>query len=193
MMRRIGQSVLCICLAVLAARAQNFEFKFDAKLQQRSLSNGVIHTTLQLRPDGIFQLSEIDQIQNGGTWKAPAGQATSPISFNLDGMTYDSATHYKLISQHAPPHSAVAAQQIIVLEDLESRVRVRIELDLYAGRLVLRHHISVTNLQQSSVFAQAANLMPYRFSTDAQTFKLRSHSSLPRLFSPHRRRRTART
>jgi alpha-galactosidase len=171
-MRRIGQAVLCMCVVAFAARAQTFDLKFDAKQQQWSLSNGVIHTTLQLTPDGTFQLNEIDQVQNGTVWRAPIGQASSPISFNLDGTIFDSTTHYKLISQRAPKPSAAAAQQIIVLEDLEGKARIRIELDLYAGHPVLRHRISVTNLQQSSVFAQATNLMPYRFSADAQTFRL---------------------
>jgi alpha-galactosidase len=172
-MRKIGLAVLAACWSISAARAATFDFKFNAKQQSWNLSNGVIHVALQLSPDGLLQFTELDQLPNGVRWNAPTNQASSPISFTLDGKAYDSHTPFKLISQHAPPPSINSAQQIIVLQDLQGKVQIRLELDMYAGQSVLRHRVSVTNLEQNNVFAQAADLMPYSFTADAQIFQLR--------------------
>jgi alpha-galactosidase len=176
-MRRIGLAVLAACLSLAlslsAASAATFDFKFNAKQKTWNLSNGVIHAALQLSADGLLQFTELDQLPDGVHWSAPANQASSPISFTLDGTVYDSHTPFKLISQHAPAPSINSAQQIIVLQDLQGKVQIRLELDMYAGQSVLRHRVSVTNLEQSNVFAQAADLVPYSFTADAQTFQLR--------------------
>jgi alpha-galactosidase len=170
--RRIGFSALSTCFVAFAASGP-FQFSFDQKQSQWSLSNGVIHAEFQLTPHGIFQVNEINHLQNGVSWKAAPQDASSPISINLDGTVYDSKTHFKLISQRVVTPSAMEAQQIIVLQDFQGKVRIRLELDMYAGQPVLRHRVSVTNLEQSVVYAQAADLAPYSFSADAETFQLR--------------------
>jgi len=87
---------------------------------------------LQLTADGIFQITEIDQHAEWRGVESGRGTGTSPISFQVDGTAYEGRRIFKLISQHWQTSSAATAQQFIVLEDLAGKVRVRIELDMYA-------------------------------------------------------------
>lgn len=170
-MRTLIFGVLAALFASAPARAE-FTFSFDSDTQRWDLSNGVIHAVFQLGPDGKFQFQQIDDLRNGGVWKASDTQPSSPIHVRFDSTTYDAITPFRMVNQHVETPDANAARQVIVLKDLKETVKIQLDLEMYTGQPVLRHHVSVTNMKPQQAYARLADLLPYSFAADGQAYKV---------------------
>ena len=155
----------------LCSSAADLNFAFDANQLRWDLSNGVIHAVFQMDSAGRFGLAEIDHLQSGVTWRAPQEQTTSPIRVKLGENTYDSSTVFRLLGHHVESPDANTSRQVILLQDLQGTVRIRLDLDLSVDQPVLRYHTSITNLG-SDAFAVMADMAPFSFSADAQNLWL---------------------
>jgi len=171
-MRTLG--FVCFLTLGVGGRAQTADFHFDFNPDQLQweLSNGVIHSAFQLDAAGRFRLIQIDHLQNGVVWKAPAAGISSPIRARLGSTTYNGDTIFKLLDQHVESPSANISRQVIVLQDLQNTAKIRLDLEMYANQPVLRYHTSITNLLPHRVFANMADLAPWIFSPDADSFRL---------------------
>jgi alpha-galactosidase len=167
---------LLVCLSCVAWTASpaggGFSFQFNSSNHQWDLSNGVIHSVFRIGPDAKFVLVEIDHIPSGQIWKAADGEASSPISVRLGSATYNADTPVRLLDQHVENPDAKTARQVIVLADLGGSVQITLQLEMYSGQPVLRHRVAITNLGFKSLFARAADVVPYSFAADAQTYNL---------------------
>lgn len=168
------QRLVCLAVLAVAGAAQNAGFHFDFNSDQLrwDLSNGVVHASFQMDAAGHFGLGEIDHLQSGVTWRAPDAAGSSPIRVRLGSTLYDANTSFKLIAQYAEASDANTSRQVIVLQDLKNTAQFRVELEMYANQPVLRHHVSVTNLAGHTQYATLADMVPYAFSPDAQSFRL---------------------
>jgi alpha-galactosidase len=164
--------LLLAATGVVSAANSTFNFSFNQQSRTWDLSNGVVHGAFQMTADGRFQLSEMDHLASGVKWQAAAGQPSSPVRVRVGGVTYDGTTQYKLISQRTQQIDSKTERQVIVLHDLKGQVRIQVELEMSAGQPVIRHHISVSNLSFRTVRAEIADMLPYSFAPDAQTFRV---------------------
>jgi alpha-galactosidase len=159
--------VLCV-----RASAAGFNFVYDSNQLRWDLSNDVIHAAFQLDSSGRFGLLEMDHLANGVTWKSPAHAPASPIRARLGATTYDSTTSYKLLSQSVESPDANTQRQVILLQDLKGTADIRLDLEMTVNQPVLRYRTSLTNLGSRTAYATLADLLPWNFSADAQTFRL---------------------
>ena len=171
-MRTLAFGLVAAITGGLPANAGDFSFVFDGNQLRWDLSNGVIHSAFQLDSAGRFGLIQIDHLQNGVVWKAPASQISSPIRAKLGRNTYDSNTFYKLLNQHVDSPDANSQRQVIILEDLKGTATIRLELEMYANQPVLRYRTSITNIGLHTADATLADMAPFSFAADAQTFRL---------------------
>src|SRR5579863_1506823 len=149
-----------------------FVYRFDPHAQRWDLSNGVIHSAFQLGPDGKFTLVEIDHIPSRTVWQAANGQASSPISLRLGATSYDANTPYSLVEQHVETPSPKARRQVIELEDLARTALIQVQLEMYEGQPVLRHRVGISNVSLKPAYVSSADLAPYSFAADAQSYDL---------------------
>jgi alpha-galactosidase len=165
---------LLVALAVLAAPAvaAEFSFKFDAEHPRWDVSNGLVRASFSLTERKTFELAGFVDLTNSREWKPPAGTPVSPINFRFDRTVYNSATTFELVKHSVERPNEKHAQQIIVLKDTQDTVRVRLEINLYAGHPVIRQNITVTNLRGKTVFARAADMLPYDFAAQDISYRL---------------------
>jgi hypothetical protein len=162
---------LCAAALFPSAKAE-VTINFDANSTHWDLSNNVIHAVFQVGPDGRFGLNRVEHLASGNVWKAPEGQASSPVRLQLGTSIYEASTPFRLIDQRVEAVPTNGKRQVIILEDLRTTVRIRVDLELYEGQPVLRHRVAATNLTGDTVYAQTADLLPYAFAPDAGSLQL---------------------
>lgn len=170
--RRLILVLAAVLVSAPESAPSQFAFSYDPSAQQWDLSNGLIRSIFRVTPDSRFTLVELDDISSGQSWRAAEGEASSPISVRLGSMNYDAATLVRLVEQHVETPDANTQRQVILLEDLGRSAQIRLQLEMYAGQPVLRHQVSITNLQFKPQFATAANLEPYSFAADAPSYQM---------------------
>src|SRR5262249_5591562 len=74
--------------------------------------------------------------------------------------------------QYAETPNAKTQRQVIVLQDLPRTAQIRLQLEMYEGQPVLRHQVTITNLSLKAAHAGYADLVPYSFAADSQTYDL---------------------
>src|SRR5215471_3219827 len=168
-MRRVLLFVYLAAVAIAPAYAA-FSFQFDTQLQQWDLSNGIIRAVFRLAPDSHFTLVEFDDLASGQAWRAPNGQPSSPILVRMGATTYDAVSTFSLANEYIERPNSGSARQVIELDDLGHRVRIRLELELYDGQAVLHHRLTVTNQQVKAEYVNAVDLVPYTLAADAQSY-----------------------
>lgn len=172
---RLRSILAVVCLAVCSwpSRSEGpFAFRYSDADRRWDLSNGILHAAFQLTPEQNFSLAQLERLDTGTSFKAPAGVPSSPISFRMGGVTYDASTAFSLVSQSVETPDAKTQRQVIVLEDLNKAVRVRLELEMAMGQAVLHHRVLVTNQRPSPRTITAVNLVPYSFASGSAGYQL---------------------
>ncbi len=156
-------TLLLLLLSLLPLAQAQSEFAFDSGQNRWHLSNGVVDAQFTLTPEGLFRLDYVRHLGNGDVWAASGMTPSSPIKFTLDDVSYGARTSFKLIQQWQETTDNGTLRQVIELEDSGARARIRLVLEMYPRKAVLRYYLDVSNLQGKTVYVRAADMLPWRF------------------------------
>jgi alpha-galactosidase len=166
--------ILTLCLlslALIAPASAVVSISFNPNENQWQLVNEVLMSSFTLTSDGLFQLDQITSTATGDTWQKPDSIGSSPIRFTADGIVYDAGTSYQLVQEYQENAAAGGQRQVIVLQDLSGTVRVRLSIEIFPFRPVLRYSVDVSNLGNSRMYIQNADMLPWRFGDRSDTFQ----------------------
>lgn len=161
-----------VLLAVSAFAQPGFHYEFDAKTSTWKLSNGVAVAVFQLDSEGHFEFQSLSNVSRSVEWAAPEISGSSPIRFRIDDTTIDASTPFRLISEAARSIGRRGYRQTIVLEDLQGRARVSVDLEMFESQPALRYRIRFRNLRPSAVRVRAADLLPWAFDDADRNYRL---------------------
>ncbi|MDP8979459.1 MAG: alpha-galactosidase [Acidobacteriota bacterium] len=167
-MRKLAYILALLVPACLGA-ASPFQFDFDLAQNRWNLTNGVITATLELTPNGNFQLDSLAH-SDGTVWTPPPDHPSSPLHFAVGDLAFDENTRYVLVNQFSKAIARGGFRQMIVLRDSENRVQVTLRLELFRNQPVLRHSVTVQNLTSDQVFITAADMLPWAFADNGSEY-----------------------
>jgi Alpha-galactosidase len=167
----IRRLILCLCVLVAPLWADSaFQFRFDPDTTQWQLSNGVVETAFQLTPAGTFQFQYLKGLTGQGTWNAAELRQTSLVRATVGDNVYTSRTRYSFVKQSVQSISKGYKQTIVLLTE-DKNLQVTFELFLYTDQPVLRHRVTLKNLQASTAYVDLADLLPWAFADELGTFR----------------------
>ncbi len=144
---------------------------YDSASRTWTLSNDVFTAQYQLDALQRFQLTTLALNGTADIWQNVSERASSPINFSFDQNQYNSSTAWTLQDQSARCDAA-SCVQTITLRDAAGAVEATVQLSIYSGQPVVRHEVQVRNLTASTVYAVAADMLPYRFTGGAEQYRV---------------------
>ncbi len=157
-----------VCRGALWA---DFKFHFDTGDRSWSLNNATAEAGFRLSPAGHFEFLEFFDTRTGEGWGPARTFRSSPIQLRVEDRTYDAYTPFRLVEHSSRAIGRGGYRQTIVLEDLEGRGRVTVDLDMYEGHPALRYRVRFRNLRSTTVRVRSADLLPWAFHDRGERFR----------------------
>lgn len=164
---------LLIFSALLPALAAQAEVRsnFDAAERIWTLSGARIQARFELNPAGYFRLLDLRDPLRRTEWRAAFPGISSPVSFAVDGKTWDGQTRFLLQSQNWRVLGGDAGRLTVVLADFARSGEVTVELEVYDASPVLRYGVRFRNLGTATVNVTAASPIPWALNDDGEQYQ----------------------
>lgn len=147
-----------------------FRFDFEPEEGRWRLANGVVEAVFQLTPAGTFQFQSLAGLPGEGVWRSADLRPTSLVRATVADNVYTSRTRYIFVRQFAQPVPNGYKQTIVLLTE-DRNLQVTLELFMYRDQPVIRHRVTLKNLQTDPVYVTLADLLPWSFADELGTFR----------------------
>jgi hypothetical protein len=163
-------AVILLWMAVAAPLGFGAQSIFDPSQNTWTLGNGWISAVFQLTPDGYFLTQRISDLQSGDQWTPALNQPTSPVWLQVGTDVFNAQRPFLLLDQYIQTVDPSGVRQYIVLQDLNSGVRITVILDVYDNQPVLRYSLLYQNPTASQVYVSWINMLPWTFDGAGQRY-----------------------
>ena len=163
--------VAFMLLALSAAAQPAFHYQFDPETSTWSLSNGIATAVFQLASDGHFEFRRLTDSQ-GREWVPPDRMRSSLFNIRTDTDVFDAGTAFRMVSQSARSIARRGYRQTIVLQDLQARARVIVDLDMFENQPALRYRVRFRNLRPGTARIRHIDLLPWSFDDADHSFRV---------------------
>ncbi|MBV6432995.1 MAG: hypothetical protein IANPNBLG_03156 [Bryobacteraceae bacterium] len=168
---RSGLLTGCVILAAVLPSWGQFNFNYDAGQRRWTLANTIVEANFALNAEGNFRFEGFHSLHNhNNAWMAyPAG--SSPLRIDGDGFLFDQNTQYRLVATGRRQIPRNGMRYFIVLEDLERRGRLFIEIEMYLGQPAVRFSARLRNVNPQPLHVTGLDILPLAIAGNGRSFR----------------------
>lgn len=135
------------------------------------MSNGLVQAEYRLDELDRFRWEALTDLRSGRSWRGGAPIQLRVAAASGVSTRFDENTRYLLRGQESERHGP-ALRHSVILEEIESGLRVALWLEMIEGHAVLRQSVAIENTSPKELFLQAAMLGGARFMDERGPIRL---------------------